>query len=50
MFCNMDFLIFVDNLSFPLSKELKSVQDQLAAEGSRCQKLEVLKLNMQLIL
>ncbi|KAK3155697.1 hypothetical protein QOZ80_2BG0206440 [Eleusine coracana subsp. coracana] len=30
------------NLSYgELAKELKSVQDQLAAEGSRCQKLEI---------
>ncbi|TVU27646.1 hypothetical protein EJB05_19142 [Eragrostis curvula] len=35
------------NLSYgELAKELKSVQDQVAAEGSRCQKLEVLFLHI----
>ncbi|KAG2655086.1 hypothetical protein PVAP13_1NG552300 [Panicum virgatum] len=39
------------NLSYgELAKELESVQNQLAAEGSRCQKLEVLKLHTKLIL
>jgi len=39
------------NLSYgELAKELESVQNQLTAEGSRCQKLEVLKLHTKLIL